>query len=171
MSDVIDERNQKEKIKRSIIKRWNIHYLSKAELEEQQRQEEIAKANEILERLNAEAAEDEAKKQAEIEAIRKAQEEAFNQATKSHSGFYGVEAIENEETKEKISQILGEKEKDFDETLQNILNQKPEVEHTTGMNETADTDRTTAIEEMETAEEITNTAEAADAEEIANPEE
>lgn len=171
MSDVIDERNQKEKIKRSIIKRWNIHYLSKAELEEQQRQEEIAKANEILERLNAEAAEDEAKKQAEIEAIRKAQEEAFNQATKSHSGFYGAEEIENEETKEKINQILGEKEKDFDATLQNILNQKPEVEDTTGMNETADAEKAIDIEEMANAEEIANTGEETNSEEIANTEE
>ena len=131
MVDKIDERNAKERIARSIIKRSNIHFLSQSELdartqkeaEEQERLEEEKRANEIIERLNAEAAADEAKKQEEIALALKEREAAYNPATKAHSGLYGKEEVYDAATKEQINQILTEKEKDFDETLEELKNQ------------------------------------------------
>lgn len=50
---------------------------SDREEEEQRREEEMRRAQEIIDRLNREAAEDEAKKQAEIEEAKKQAEETF----------------------------------------------------------------------------------------------
>lgn len=135
MEDLIDKRNKKEKIARSIIKWWKVHYMSKAEVaaqeeekariaeEEQRKQEEMDRANEIFARLEAEAAADEAKKQAEIELAKMGQlgEDTYNAATKSYSGTYGQTQVEDEVTNEQIHQILEEKENRFEQQLQEMI--------------------------------------------------
>ena len=62
MRDLIDERNAREKIKSSIIKRANVHYMTPEELARIKEEEDKKKAQEIYERLQAEAKEDEEKK-------------------------------------------------------------------------------------------------------------
>lgn len=69
--DRIDERNRKEKMAKSIIKRRNVVYTSPEEIKDQ---EQAKKAQEILERLEREQQEDEDKKRMEIEKLLKEQE-------------------------------------------------------------------------------------------------
>lgn len=99
MEDMIDKRNQRERIARSIIKRRNVIYSPEyyaGPVQEEQPEEaapapeseDMAKAQEIIERLEREAREEEEAKQAEI---RKA-----------------VEEVQEQELA--ISRILGEKE-------------------------------------------------------------
>ncbi|MBR1390804.1 MAG: hypothetical protein IJ567_05055 [Lachnospiraceae bacterium] len=122
MQDSIDKRNQQERVAHSIIKHWNVHYLTSAELEEKKHQEELQKAQEVMDRLNAEAAADEAAKQKEIEAAMQAAADSdYNAATKSYSGAYGKKAVTDEVTKEQINQILGEKTKAFTEHLEQTI--------------------------------------------------
>lgn len=110
MKDLIDERDEKEKIQRSIIKRWNVHYVTQEELEEEKaKNDSLKQAEEILARLRAEELEDEAKKQAEIEAARKQSEDNYNATTNSYSGLYGQSEMDSV-TKGQIEQILGEKD-------------------------------------------------------------
>lgn len=45
MKDAIDKRNEKEKIARSIIKRWNVIYITKEELDKRRQEEERMKQN------------------------------------------------------------------------------------------------------------------------------
>lgn len=136
MEDLIDKRNRKEKIARSVIKRWNVHYITEEELREklaqeeaQRRQEELKRTNEVLERLRAEAEADEAAKQAEILELleqQKQEEAGFNAATKSRSGDYGRQKVEDETTLAQINAILGEKEEKFEQQLQHIMDEKKE---------------------------------------------
>ncbi len=70
MKDKIDERNFKEKVARSIIKRYNVHYISQEELDRQRVQEEREKAQEIVKKLQAEKAAKESEKLREIERMR-----------------------------------------------------------------------------------------------------
>lgn len=104
MRDIIDERNEKERISRSIVKFWNVNYVPRPVEEDE--------AQKILDRLAKEAEEDEAAKQAEIEAaleeVRK-RDELFNVTTGSRSGAYGREAVTDEVTKGQIDKILQEK--------------------------------------------------------------
>lgn len=139
MEDLIDKRNKKEKIARSIIKSWNVHYITEEELqakrdqeeqqqrqeEEKRRQEEQQRASEVLNRLKEEAAADEAAKQAEIQALLE-QQALYNPTTKSHSGAYGRQKVEDEDALAQINAILGEKEEAFEQQLQNIMDEEKE---------------------------------------------
>lgn len=116
MKDLIEERDRKEKIQRSIIKRWNVHYMTKEELESKQGSLDEAAA--IFARLQAEEREDEARKQAEIEAAKRASE-GYNATTNSYSGAYGQGEVDTV-TKGQIDQILAEKEV----MLQNMIHQQ-----------------------------------------------
>lgn len=110
MKDLIDERDEREKIQRSIIKRWNVHYVTKEELEaEKAKDDSLKQAEEILARLRAEQLEDEARKQAEIEAAKKRSEDSYNATTNAYSGLYGQNEMDSV-TKGQIEQILGEKD-------------------------------------------------------------
>lgn len=146
MKDLIAERDKKEKMQHSIIKWWNVHYMTPEELTAEQEKEENAdvprmanasdpaqevaggvaepsetvddsySAQEILDRLSREAEEDEARKQHEIEQVRLAAEANFNEATGSYSGSYGVGGVK-EKHREQIDAILGEK----DEALRDLI--------------------------------------------------
>lgn len=149
MKDLIAERDKKEKMNHSIVKWWNVHYMTAEELAEAQRKEVVADgtqetfdptgadlsavqvasasaenareevsdaAQEIIDRLNREAAEDEARKQQEIEEARRTAEANFNESTGAYSGAYGANGI-NEKHKEQIDAILAEK----DEALRDLI--------------------------------------------------
>ena len=132
--DLIEERDRKEKIKRSVIKSWNVRYfdeeaeaLMQAQLEAQmqaQREEEerLREAQEIFDRLERERMEDEAKKQAEIDQAYLAQaykeaeidaqkwlDENFNSFTGAFSGSYGQGEVD-EADRDRINMILHEKD-------------------------------------------------------------
>ena len=69
MQDAIDKRNERERIAHSIVKRWNVHYMSEEEiLAARKKQQDEQQAQEILDRLARVAAEEEEKKQREIDA-------------------------------------------------------------------------------------------------------
>lgn len=112
--DLIAEKNRRAEIKSSVIKRWNVNYI---DLETLKRQEEESKAMEIFNRLESEKAEDEAKKQAEInqayldaeEATRKWMDENYNESTGSFSGMYGQGDMDDV-TKDQVDLILHEKD-------------------------------------------------------------
>lgn len=102
MSDLIDERNKREKMKNSIVKFWNVNYVDTETLKMQQAEEEAARAKAL----------EEAEKAAELN---RAYEEAsyrredYNVATGSYSGHYGQGAVD-EVTKGQIDKILQEKD-------------------------------------------------------------
>lgn len=146
MKDLIEERNKKEKMQHSIVKWWNVHYMTPEELAEEQEKEEASalsqaehvsapsgssddrtaespaaesetdEAQEILERLGREAEEDEVRKREEIAQVRLAAEANFNEATGAYSGGYGASGASNEH-KEKIDAILAEK----DDALRSLI--------------------------------------------------
>lgn len=108
--DLIDERNKRAEIKGSIIKYWNVNYITEEELKRRE-------AETVLERLKKEQGEDEAMKQAEIEkaykeadfAAQKWLDDNYNEMTGAFSGTYGQGEVD-EVKKEQIDMILHEKE-------------------------------------------------------------
>ena len=130
MKDLIAERDKKEKMQHSIIKWWNVHYMTPEELTEEQVKEAAPEmpaadlqaadtldaAQDIIDRLNREAAEDEARKQLEIEQARIAAESNFNEATGAYSGSYGAGYVDKRH-REQIDSILAEK----DEALRDLI--------------------------------------------------
>lgn len=118
--DAIDKRNVREKIARSIIKRNNVHYVTQEELDQQKAKEEEQRAKEIYERLQAEAAADEAKKQQEIEEALRMQQ-SYNATTNAYSGEYGKNMPQDEVTLSQIEKILSEKQEEFERTLEEQL--------------------------------------------------
>lgn len=111
--DIIAELNRKAEIKKSVIKRWNVNYIDAETLKHQ----EEGKAIEVYNRLESEKAEDEAKKQAEIdqayleaeEATRKWMDDNYNETTGSFSGMYGQGDVDDV-TKDQVAMILNEKD-------------------------------------------------------------
>ncbi len=147
MKDLIAERDKKQKMQKSIVKWWNVHYMTPEELTEEQKKEDVSsfsqtedvsvpsdngemiqepveeaatevidEAQEIIDRLNREAAEDEARKQAEIDQARLAAEANYNETTGAYSGEYGASGASGEH-KEKIDAILAEK----DDALRDLI--------------------------------------------------
>ena len=143
MQDLINERDKQEKMKHSVAKWWNVHYMTREELTEEQAREgdpdrlqtvrgyepvhnasepmspesdALDAAQAIIDRLNREAAEDEARKQQEIEQARRLAEANFNEKTGAYSGVYGSEGIDRKH-KEQIDAILAEK----DEALRDLI--------------------------------------------------
>ena len=52
MQDAIDKRNERERIAHSIVKRWNVHYMSEEEiLAARKKRQDEQQAQEILDRL------------------------------------------------------------------------------------------------------------------------
>lgn len=141
MEDLIDKRNRKQKLAQSVVKRWNVHYLTEEEIraqqsvmQEQSRPQEQPQshgaempASEILERLRAEAEAGEAKKKAELERLIEQQEEEdarnYNPITGALSGAYGRQKVEDEATREQIDAILGAKKEAFEEQLKKTLDE------------------------------------------------
>jgi hypothetical protein len=136
MKDLISERDKKQKMARSIVKWWNVHYTTPEELEqdeasatidestadqssnesEEPTQEESRTAQEIIERLNQEAQDDEEALEREIEQARQEADANLNQATGAPSGTYGSQGSDGEH-KEQIEAILAEK----DDALRDLI--------------------------------------------------
>ena len=138
MKDLIAERDKKEKMEHSIVKWWNVHYMTPEELTEEQKKEaslhvsqavqpevneemysagdSLDAAQEIIDRLNREAAEDEARKQLEIEQAKLAAEANFNETTGAYSGSYGAGRVDKKH-REQIDAILSEK----DDALRDLI--------------------------------------------------
>ena len=94
MRDLIDERNRREKLKNSIIKGYNVHYVTQEELARQKEEEERKRQQEAAERLRLEEA---AKKVAlELERRREMeQRELLEQAKMPPSSRYGTNETDN----------------------------------------------------------------------------
>lgn len=120
--DLIAERDHKAKIMNSVIKFWQVNYLDREtimQLEEEKLKAAEAAANnetlklalEVSARLEREAAEDEAIKQAEIAAALASveAEQNFNATTGSYSGSYGKNVCLDEEKLNQVDSILNEK--------------------------------------------------------------
>ncbi len=100
MRDIIDERNEKERISRSIVKFWNVNYVPVIEKPTDEPQVQEACEN--------------------VVGSEELTDELYNETTKSYSGVYGLEVVEDEVTKGQIDKILQEK----DEALRQLLDQK-----------------------------------------------
>jgi hypothetical protein len=152
MRDLIAERDKKEKMEHSIVKWWNVHYTTPEELEQVQKQqeqepaptaayvvdhsqsmperasgeseaEEMQVAQEIIDRLNREAMDDEAALQREIEQAKQEAEANYNETTGAPSGIYGSQGAD-EEHQEQIDAILAEK----DDALRDLIERTEETE-------------------------------------------
>ncbi len=110
--DRIDERNLREKIARSIIKRRNIRYVSREEIALRKKQEEeLKKAQEILEQLREVTTREEARKREEIEAIirEKERQKSQDSGEDRYAKKYGSQTVLDKDEREKIDKILSEK--------------------------------------------------------------
>lgn len=131
MRDLIDERNRREKLMSSVIKRANVHYITKEELERQKQLEEEQKAQQEKDEKAAE----EAALQLERDREKRKQEQieqALHDASLPPSSTYGMKESD-EVTKEQIDAILAEKQDAFskmleDSRLGNIGTEDGEVE-------------------------------------------
>lgn len=104
MRDRIDERNEKERISRSIVKYWNVNYVPVIE-EPDEAAGEQASGSTAMD---------------EGESVSDMTDEFYNKATKSYSGIYGLERPEDEVTQGQIDRILQEK----DDALRQLLDEK-----------------------------------------------
>lgn len=146
--DAIEERLKKDQMGRSIIKYWRVRYetapapepveeepiepeeVASAPLEED---DEAARlAQEIFERLQAEAAADDAKLIAEQEAAYAAaaaasnvsEEEAAWRERTGASGVYGQGEFESEDEAAQVAAILSEKKDAFSDMLSSITEEQ-----------------------------------------------
>ncbi|MBR5127123.1 MAG: hypothetical protein IKU69_01695 [Roseburia sp.] len=143
--DLIAEKNKRESIKSSVIKYWNVNYFDPAEQKRLEEEAKLQEAQEIIDRLAREAAEDEAKKQAEIDqayieaelndlvremdrtynadksynADKIYDDKTYNATTGSYSGTYGQGKVDNV-TQDQVAMILNEK----NAALQGIINSR-----------------------------------------------
>lgn len=102
MKDIIDERNERERISRSIIKYWNVNYVPGPA------------ADTAMQMVNQQDSGTDAAKQAELEAAYKEEEvleseDYYNATTGSFSGAYGKGEIKDEVTRGQIDKILHER--------------------------------------------------------------
>lgn len=104
MKDIIDERNEKERISKSIIKFWNVNYIptpyGDADTEKEANVPEQGEREEASEKPRE-------------------QEELYNVTTGAYSGAYGAEEIQDEVTKGQINRILQEKEEALRSLIEN----------------------------------------------------
>lgn len=116
MKDLIDERNRMEKLRNSIIKRFNVHYVTQEELARQREEEERKRQQEAAEQKQKEAAAKEAAM--EIERRRELeQRELLEQAKMPPSSRYGIKRTDNMVTEEQINAILAEKRQALDKVI------------------------------------------------------
>lgn len=108
MRDIIDERNEKERISKSIIKFWNVNYIPTPYGSDDTIEEET----DSVEQEQCEDVPDESNER----------EEFYNAATGAYSGAYGADEVYDEVTKGQINRILQEK----DEALRSLIENRDE---------------------------------------------
>ena len=142
MPDLIEIRDRKNSVQSSVIKRWNVHFMTKEEIEAQQNlqnqqealedsaedlakaeaeAEELRLAQEIFERLEREAAAD---KEKELEEQRMAYAMAngeldsslYNETTGSYSGAYGMKPMDDD-TKAQLDAIMNNNGHDLNDVF------------------------------------------------------
>ena len=142
MPDLIEIRDRKNSVQSSVIKRWNVHFMTKEEIEAQQKlqnqqdaledsaedlakaeaeAEELRRAQEVFERLEREAAAD---KEKELEEQRMAYAIAngeldsslYNETTGSYSGIYGMKPMDDD-TKAQLDAIMNNNGHDLNEVF------------------------------------------------------
>lgn len=106
MKDLIDQRNFKEKCARSIVKGYNVHYLTQEEIEEQQR-------------LKAQ----EAKAQLQVQTMIKEPAEVDERWADKPSASYGQAEEKDPVTREQIEKILGERKEELSGTIEEQLSE------------------------------------------------
>ena len=132
MKDLIEERNRRERMQNSIIKWWNVRMVPATKKKDAfagLSEEEKKAAKNIIARLDAEAAEDEAVKAKEVEEAAKERDQkeaAYNAATGSYSGAYGTKPVEDDAAKDQIDKILKEKDEAFHKNLENTRSKMEE---------------------------------------------
>ncbi len=124
--DLIEKRDKKKRMDRSIIKGWNVHYQTLAEVEEEARlkkQKEKEDAS-LLEPQGDDNTQDDADRE---EGLETAEEDhaAYNRKTGSFSGHYGKQPVKDESVKNQIDAILSEK-KDAFHSVMSALQQEQE---------------------------------------------
>lgn len=164
MKDAIDKRNEKERIAKSIVKSWNVIYITKEELEKRQEeeerrlheQEEREKADEILRRLESEARDDALRKAQEIQELLTQQEIGSHK----NANTYGTTPMDGV-TQEKVEAILNDKERMLQQIIQDteMVSPQQEVEEDMGTELTEDN---TAAEEENAEEALEEVSEAAE---------
>lgn len=92
---------------RSIVKGWNVHYLTLKEAEEEARLKKQRQEEEIQSQDHAEDGmeEDEGVQQETEEGLGRS-EEAYNRKTGAYSGHYGKRPVQDEDEKKQIHAIL-----------------------------------------------------------------
>lgn len=100
MKDLIDERNERERISKSIIKFWNVNYMPRQPEPEMNAAEEAEMPQEAEETV--------------VES-----EEMYNKTTGSYSGSYGRQEVKDEVTKGQIEKILHERS----DSLRDLINE------------------------------------------------
>lgn len=119
--DLIAERDEKIRLYNSVIKWWRVKYIDLETRKKIQKEEESYKlALEVAARLEAEAAEDEAIKQAEIAKVMAQAEEDekhYNPTTGTYSGRYGKNVTLDEKGLNKVEKILSQKENEIQDLL------------------------------------------------------
>lgn len=108
MRDVIDERDEKARISRSIIKFWNVNYIPRPIVEEPEHVEESA------DNLN----ESESPLDMELAGLEVDWDDIYNDKTGAYSGLYGLGGVANDVTRGQIDKILHEKTDALRELIQ-----------------------------------------------------
>lgn len=110
MKDLIDKRNEREKIQKSIIKSWNVNYVQNQQPsadDEQPEKDSDCMASEYGQKAGgADFGQD----------LYEKHKDAYNESTGAYSGLYGQEEVTGV-TKGQIDKILQEKE----EVLRTII--------------------------------------------------
>lgn len=101
MKDMIDKRNERERIARSIIKYWNVNYIPRTQ------------ADSGMQKQTAEA------ENAQDQTMDPNMQEDYNKATNAYSGKYGQEKDLDEVTKHQIDKILHEKAEHIHQLFEN----------------------------------------------------
>lgn len=175
MKDAIDKRNERERIAKSIVKRWNVIYVTKEELEKkrqeeerlERQEEERQKADKILKRLQEEAEADEKRKKDEILAIL-AQKEIEGHISLDTYGTTPMDGV----TQEKVEAILSDKERMLQQIIQDteMASAQQTMEESIGEESKADNTGAEKVAEAEAGENAGDALEEVE-EEIADEEE
>lgn len=108
MKDIIDEKNEKERIRNSIIKYWNVNY--------------VARPQEMKTEVETEPTQP---KRTEMDSEMSV-EELYNVTTGAYSGKYGKVEIKDEVTKGQIDKILKEKTEALSNLIERTESEKTE---------------------------------------------
>lgn len=107
MKDVIDERNERERISKSIVKYWNVNYIPQPPMQQAENESNAEQAAENTTGEVGSVAEED-------------MDEMYNIATGAYSGVYGQNEVEDAVTKGQIDKILHEKTDALRDLIENV---------------------------------------------------